>query len=143
MQPWSIRAKEYLVCTRATHGLLKQIKTPDSRSVRIDIFVARQMIDEGELRAPVVGKTSEMRNDELYVRIFFRQQLDCRNLTDNVVEHRQRERARALANFARNRGIVTMDLDADKTIMLHCLFNHRFHAASVTLRIDERKSVEA
>ncbi len=35
-----------------------------------------------------------------------------------------------------------MDLEANKTMMPDCLFNHRSHTAGVTPGIDESKSVE-
>src|SRR5688572_33363148 len=84
-----------------------------------------------------------MRNDEGYVGILFRQQLDHRYLSNNVIDHWQRERTRAVADFAGDRGVVTVHLDADEPVVRNRLLNHGSHTSTIPLRVDERESPKA
>jgi hypothetical protein len=101
------------------------------------------MINQGQLRAPVIGKTSQMRNDEWHVGVFLGQQLDHRNLAHHVVHHRQREGSRGFADFAGERRVVAMRLYPDEAVARDRFLNHRCHTTAIALRMDEDESVKA
>ena len=89
MQPRPIRAKEELPRSGAPHRLSEQIEAAHARGVGENIGMAHKWIDQGQLRAPVVRETPEMRDDEGYVRVFGGEQFDGRDFAHHIVEHRQ------------------------------------------------------
>jgi hypothetical protein len=60
----------------------------------VDVGVAHQVIDQCQLRTPIVGKAAKMRDDEGDIRILHRQEFDGGDFADRVAENREREGAR-------------------------------------------------
>src|SRR6185436_9288792 len=143
MQPRPVGTEEYLLCSSSINRLLEQIKSPDPGSVGVNVWVANQVIDERQLRAPIVGKTSQVGNDERDIRIFLGQQLYYRNLTHNVVDHWQRECPCGFAHFASDGCVVTMHLNTHEAVTRYGLFDHHSHAASIALGMNKSETVKA
>ena len=83
-----------------------------------------------------------MRDDERDVRIFGRHQLNGGDFADRIVEHRQREGARHLADLAADPRIVAVHLNPDEAVLVDCLRHHVEHAATVPRRMHEGKAIE-
>ena len=58
MQPRPVGAEQDLVRAGALHRLLQQVEAADAGRVGVDVRMAHEMIDQGELRAPVVGEAA-------------------------------------------------------------------------------------
>jgi len=142
MQPGAISTEQNLACSCSPHCLFQEIKTPHAGSIGMNVWMAYQVIDQGKLRTPVIRETSQMRNDEVDIRIFFGEQLDHRYLTGDVVEHRQRELPRALANLACDRRVVTMHLDSHEAVLGYRFSHHRSHSSAVTLRMKKSETIK-
>ena len=79
------------------------------------------MVDQSLLGPPVIGEAPEVRNDEVDVRILAGQQLDDRHLAHHVVEDRNREQPRDLADLARDARVVAVHLDPAEAVLDHGL----------------------
>ena len=100
MQPGTVGAEQDLVRTGAAQRLLEQIEATHAGGIGVDVVVAHEMVDQGELRGPIVCEAAEMRDDEGDVGILLRQQLDDRDFAGYVVEHGNPEGAGGLANLS-------------------------------------------
>jgi len=143
MEPGPVCAEQDLVRAGPAQRLLEQIEAPHARGVGVDVVVAHEVVDQGELCRPVVGEAAEVRDDEGDVGIFLRQQLDDRHLADDVIEHGDPEGAGSVADLAADPADMTMNLDADEAVALDGRLHHRCDAAAIALGIDEGEAVEA
>ena len=73
IQPGTVRAKEDFVRSCALDGILEQAKTAHAGRIRVDIGVARERSDEGDLGTPVVREAAEVRDDEVHFGILHRE----------------------------------------------------------------------
>ena len=96
-----------------------------------------QMIDQCQLCAPVIGKTAQMRNDKVHIRVFLREQFAHGHLAHDVVQHRQAEGAGGGADAPRDARIVPMQFDADHPELDHRLRDQGADAALIAQRIGE------
>ena len=85
VEPRSVGAKQDLSRPRALDGLLQDVEATNARCVRVDVRVPHQVIDQRDLRLPVVGEAAQMRNDEIDVRVFRGQQFTHRDSTHHIV----------------------------------------------------------
>src|ERR1700734_1918198 len=143
MQPGTIRAEEHFAGSGAPHRVLEKIEAANSGSIDVDVGVPNQMIDHGKLSPPIVGETAEMRDDEIYLGIFPRDQFDDGNFAHHVIQHRQRKCAGHFANLARNARVMAVNLDAPKSITLHRDLDHGENSPPVALRVNESESIKA
>ena len=75
MQPRTIGSEQHFARAGALHSLLEEIEAAHTGRVGIDVGMARDEIDQRELRPPVVGKAPEVRDDEGDIGVFLRQEL--------------------------------------------------------------------
>ena len=64
MEPGPVGAEQDLVRAGAAQRLLEQIEAPHAGGVGVDVVVAHEMVDQRELRGPVVCEAAEVRDDE-------------------------------------------------------------------------------
>ncbi len=143
MQPGTVRAKKYLACPGTPDGFLQEVEAANSGRVRVDVGMADQMVNQGELRAPIIGKAAEMRDDKDHIGILASQEFHHGDFTHHVVQHGEREGTSDLADLPCNTPIITVYLDAAKPVLLHRRLDHREHSAAVSVRVDECESVKA
>src|SRR5690348_12341854 len=140
MQPRSVRAEQHLVRAGTLHGIHEQVEPPHARRVRVHVAMSYEMVDERQLRTPVIRETAKVRDDERDVRIFCGDELDLRDLTHDVVQHRNAIRTRDLAHLTRDRRVVTVNLDPAKSIARYCLADERAHTPGVARGMHERET---
>src|SRR5436309_60949 len=76
VQPRSVASKQDFNGSSPLHRLHQIIKPPYARRVTVNVRIAHELIDNSLLCLPIVLETAEMRDDEVHVRIFGREQLD-------------------------------------------------------------------
>lgn len=102
-----------------------------------------EVIDERQLRTPIIREAAEVGDDERDVRIFGGDQLDLCHLAHHVVQHWNAKRSRHLAHLTRDRRIVAMELDPAKAVTIDSFTHERTHSAGVTPRVHEREAEES
>ena len=115
MQPGPVRAEQDFPGAGALDRLLEDVEATYAGGIGKNIPVPDQMVDQRALRPPIVGETSEMRNDERHVGIFVGKDFGGRNLAHDIVQDWQPVTARGFADFARYARVVAMNLDADES----------------------------
>ena len=75
MQPRTIGSEQHFARAGPLHRLLEEIEAADTRRVGIDVGMAHDDDRSGELRPPVVRKAPEVRNDEVDIGVFLREEL--------------------------------------------------------------------
>src|SRR6187399_1176990 len=76
MKPWAVAAEKELTGSSASDSLNYIVKSANSSGICEDIWKPAKLIDDLLLRSPIVHKTSQMRNDEVYSRILRGKQLN-------------------------------------------------------------------
>jgi hypothetical protein len=74
MQPGSVEPEQDFLGSCSRDGLFQNVKSADARCVCVNVGMSHQVINQRNLRPPVVGKAAEVRNDKIHVRIFLGQQ---------------------------------------------------------------------
>ena len=143
MQPWPIRSEQNLAGAGAFHRLLQDVEPAHAGGIGENIGMPHEMIDKRGLRPPIVGEAAEVRDDERDVGIFLGQDFRHGNLAHHVIEDGNAVAAPCGADFARDPGVVAMDLDAHEAEFAHRLPHHGIDAALVGQRMNERKTEEA
>jgi hypothetical protein len=69
VQPRPVGPEEYLLSSSPPNGPIEQIESPHPGGAGINVRVAYQVIDQSLLRPPVIGETSQVRDDEWHVGI--------------------------------------------------------------------------
>jgi len=73
MQPRPVGPEEDFSRPRPSNCLIEQIESPHARGVGINVRMTLQVIDQRQLRPPVVGETAQVRDDEWHVGILLGQ----------------------------------------------------------------------
>src|ERR1700722_6771440 len=89
MEPWSVGAKQHLCRSGALDSLFQDVESTNARGVRVNVWMPNEVIDQRDLRLPVISEAAKVRNDEIDVGIFFGEQFAHRNSAHHVVEHWQ------------------------------------------------------
>src|SRR5580692_75841 len=110
MQPWPVRPEDQLARSRAAHEFHEIVEAPHARAIRMYPRMAREQVDDSLLRAPVVGETTQMRDDEVDVRIRTREHVDDISLPGDIDEQRNAVATGRLAHFARRHAVVSVHL---------------------------------
>src|SRR5260221_6752803 len=105
--------------------------------------MSHQVIDYRDLHPPIISRATQMRNDEIHVRIFFGQQFAHRYRAHDIVYNRQRKLPRGFTHFSTNGRVVAMQLYSDKAEFLDCLTNRFLQASSIMKSIDKSKAKES
>src|SRR6267378_6259757 len=87
MQPGPVTAEQHLPRSCPLGSLFQYVKSAHSRSISIDIRMSDEVIDKCDLRPPVIGEATKMRNDEIHIGIFLCEEFAHRDLSHDVVEH--------------------------------------------------------
>lgn len=58
MQPWSVGAKQNLCTSGALNGLFQDVESANARGVGVDIWMPNEMIDQRDLRLPVIREAA-------------------------------------------------------------------------------------
>src|SRR5262245_34977385 len=81
-----------------------------------------------------------MWNNEIHIGIFLCQKFADRDLSHDIVEHRQYERARSLANFSADTRVIPVQFDSNKAEVLDCLPHELNYSSPITSGFDKSKS---
>jgi len=84
MQPRPVRPKENFAGPGTLHRLYQVIKTPNTGRVRVHVRIANELLNHALVRAPVVGETSEVRDDEIYILVLRREHVHNVRLARDV-----------------------------------------------------------
>src|SRR5215469_10961579 len=101
MKPRAIGAKEDLAGPALLDCLNQIIKLTDSRCVRIHVRILSQLIGHLLVCPPVIGEASQMRDDEVHVRICPSKHVHDPRTANDVYEHGEAESSGSFAYLAR------------------------------------------
>src|SRR5262249_42692854 len=102
-----------------------------------------QVIDQGQLGPPVIGKAAQMWNDKRHLRVLRGEQLHHGNLPYHIIEHRQCKRLGHLTHLACDAPVMPVYLDTTKTVVPDGLLDKDAHAAAVPHGMHHRKAIKA
>ena len=93
--------------------------------------MGHELIDDLLVRAPVIRKAAEVRDDKVHVAVFWRQHFDDRRLSGDIDEKWKAVSARGLADLAGRHGLMAMNFDPAKSPLRYRAFKHRHDAPLV------------
>src|SRR5499426_453644 len=140
MQPRSVGAEDQFPRPGAFDRLDDIIKTAHARRVGVNVGQANELIHYLLLRAPVVHKTAQARDDEVYVRVFRRQQINDVSSADHVHQHRNSQPPNRVTDFASGKRVVSVNLQAAKAEFADGAGDDFINPAGVALRVNRRKA---
>src|SRR5262249_2082762 len=133
MQPRSVGAEDQFPRPGAFDRLDDIIKTAHARRVGVNVGQADELIHYLLLRAPVVHKAAQVRDDEVYVRVFGRQQINDVSSADYVHQHRNSQPPNRVTDFASGKRVVSVNLQAAKAEFADGPGDYFMNPAGVTL----------
>src|SRR4030081_2679690 len=101
MKPRSVRSEQDFVSTSTLNRLHDVIEPTHSSRIGINVGMADKLIYDLLMRPPIIRETSQRGNNEVYIAILRRDQLDDMGLADNIHQDRQAKRARRFTDFPR------------------------------------------
>lgn len=143
MQPRAIGAEQDFVGASAFDRLDNVVEAANAGGVGVDVGVARHLVDDAQVGAPVVGEAAEVGDNEVDVGVLGGEEFDEIGLSGGVVEEGDAKGAGSIADFAGGGTIHAVDFDAAKVPAIDGFGDCCINPAFVTLGMGEGEANEA
>src|SRR2546422_4830709 len=140
MQPGAVRAKKQFSRATSLECLNDVIELPHSGSIGIHVGITGQLVSDLLVSFPVVGEAAEVRQDEVHLRILWRQHVYDFSAADDIEKNGQTKQSGRVAYLAGREGFVAVHLDATETPVHHGVLHHPKNSSRVAFRMNESKS---